>query len=113
MIEQQLLQLLDEAPDQLVFEQVLEVINDNYGFTACAFDNGEVTNQATENQGSCRVFAFAQQHQLNEQQTLALFAEHYRQVKDHPDGDDHLNIRAFMKSGWEGVTIHGTALTAR
>jgi len=32
-------------------------------------------------------------------------AQHYEQVKGDPDGDTHLNIRNFMKNGWEGITF--------
>ena len=40
---------------------------------------------------------------LSKEETLALFGGYYRDVVATPEGDDHPNIRNFMKSGWEGV----------
>ena len=36
---------------------------------------------------------------------MKLFGEHYRSVKENPEGDDHQNIRNFMKYGWEGTSV--------
>ena len=41
---------------------------------------------------------------LSKEETLALFGGYYRDVVATPEGDDHPNIRNFMKSGWDGVT---------
>jgi len=45
---------------------------------------------------------------------VQLFAEHYRSVLETPDGMDHMNIRNFMKNGWEGVNFeNGISLTKK
>ena len=43
-----------------------------------------------------------------------LWGQYYRDVLKNPDGDDHQNIRNFMKYGWEGVPFeNGIALTRK
>ncbi|MBW8190522.1 HopJ type III effector protein [Neiella marina] len=93
------------------FSEVMAVIDANFKFTPTAFKNGDVSNAAGENNGSCKVFAFGQLQQLTAPQTLALFAEHYRSVLDTPTGTDHQNIRNFIKHGWAGIQFEGSALT--
>ena len=110
MSEEQLLADLRSDPDRIRFADVLAAIDQGYRFTATAFDNGPVSNSAEQNQGSCRVLAFARLHQLDEPATLALFGEHYRAVRDTPRGQDHQNIRAFIAHGWQGVRFHGEPL---
>lgn len=103
---------LEREPDSLQFSEVIGLIESLYHFTPAAFRNGAVSNAADQNQGSCKVFGFARIHQLDEQQTLYCFAEHYRAVRQDPQGDDHANIRQFMQSGWEGIEYDGQPLTA-
>ncbi|WP_224746008.1 HopJ type III effector protein [Neiella litorisoli] len=110
---QQLLEQLAQQADNIVFADVMAVIDSHYDFTASAFDNGAIHNAAGENSGSCKVFAFGQLHQLNELQTLALFGEHYRAVKGNPDGDDHQNIRNFISHGWAGIKLNQSPLAPR
>ena len=50
---------------------------------------------------------------LNQADTLALFAEHYAAVLATPDGTDHQNIRQFMQNGWNGIKFEGTALVVK
>lgn len=102
---------LSTEPDTISFAQTIGVIDQHYAFTPVAFDNGELSNAAGENVGSCKVFAFAALHQLSEAQTLQLFGEHYRAVMAAPLGQDHPNIRNFQRSGWDGVRFYGAALT--
>ncbi len=102
---------LKREPESFQFSEVIEMIESLYRFTPTAFRNGTVANAAEQNQGSCKVFSFAQIHQLDEQQTLYCFGEHYRAVLQHPQGDDHANIRQFMQSGWEGIGFEGQPLT--
>lgn len=92
------------------FSDVLNLINTHYEFTPTAFDNGSMHNTANENSGSCRVFTFAQLHQLSDIDTLHLFAEHYKSVKANPAGEDHQNIRNFEQCGWPGIVFFGQAL---
>ena len=49
-------------------------------------------------------------HGFTEEMTLRLFCEHYQNVLETPDGTSHLNIRSFMKNGWEGVRFDGETL---
>lgn len=93
------------------FKAVLEFIDSQYHHQPTAFKNGDTYNEATQNQGSARVFAFAQLHHLSKEDTLLLFAEHYQAVLNTPDGTDHQNIRQFMAHGWPGVVFEGQALT--
>ncbi len=101
----------------LAFADVLATIARHYDYTPTAFANGlggrRFVNAAGENEGSCQVFAFARLHGLNEEETLALFGEHYRHVLETPDGDDHRNIRTFMADGWKGIEFFGEALSPR
>jgi hypothetical protein len=92
---------------QADFKQVIAFIE------ATAFKNGAQLNAATENQGSAKVFSFAQLNQLDQAQTLSLFAEHLQSVKDHPEATDHQNIRQFMQHGWDGIAFEGQALAAK
>ena len=88
---QDLLQSLTQASFQ--FSDVLAYIDQHYHYTPTAFRNGAQYNQAGENQGSAKVFSFAQLHQLEHEQTLSLFAEHYVGVLADPTGSSHQNIR--------------------
>lgn len=97
----------------LSFKEVIEYIESNYQHQPTAFKNGEAYNEATQNQGSAKVFAFAQLNNLREEDTLFLFAEHYKAVLDNPEGTDHQNIRQFMANGWKGVAFEGQALIAK
>lgn len=92
------------------FKQVIELIEAQYQHQPTAFKNGEAYNEATQNQGSAKVFAFAQINNLSAGDTLYLFAEHYQAVLAHPDATDHQNIRQFMLHGWPGIVFEGTAL---
>lgn len=96
--------------DSLPFTAVIAFIETYYQHTPTAFKNGDVRNEATQNQGSAKVFAFAQLNKLDKEDTLFLFAEHYQAVLGSPDGKDHQNIRQFMIHGWPGVAFDGQAL---
>jgi len=95
------------------FVKVIEFIDTYYTHQPTAFKNGDTYNQATQNQGSARVFAFAQLNNLNSADTLYLFAEHYLAVLATPAETDHQNIRQFMAHGWEGIAFEGEALVLK
>ncbi|OTG81375.1 HopJ type III effector protein [Acinetobacter sp. ANC 5054] len=95
------------------FSDVIAYIETRYNHTPTAFTNGKQVNAATENQGSAKVFSFAQLNGLNQAETLSLFAEHYASVLATPEASDHQNIRQFMQNGWEGIQFDGQALTAK
>lgn len=110
----QLQQLLaDLKLDTIKFSDVIAFIEQHYNHTPTAFKNGEAFNESNQNQGSAKVFSFAQINELDEDETLLLFAEHYIAVKASPDGVDHQNIRQFMTNGWAGIAFEGQALTKK
>jgi len=95
---------LNTKPETIDFTDTIAVIDAMYTFTPTPFKNGDMLNAADQNNGSCKLFAFAQLQNLTEQQTLACFGHYYRDdVLKNPDGDDHQNIRHFMKTGWAGI----------
>ena len=98
-----LLNQLAQNPAQIQFEDVMSVIEYNYLYELAAFKNGLAYNAVDQNQGSAKLFAFAQLNKLTKEQTLALFGQHYRAVLATPQADDHQNIRQFMANGWEGI----------
>jgi hypothetical protein len=113
-MKEQLPILLKKLKDDLLpFKAVIEFIETYYQHQPTAFKNGNLHNEATQNQGSAKVFTFAQLNKLDKGDTLCLFAEHYRSVLENPDGTDHQNIRQFMIHGWPGVVFEGQALLAK
>jgi hypothetical protein len=96
--------------DSLPFKEVIAFIETYYQHEPTAFKNGALHNEATQNQGSAKVFAFAQLNRLDKGDTLYLFAEHYQSVLKNADGTDHQNIRQFMIHGWPGIVFEGQAL---
>ncbi|RFM27777.1 HopJ type III effector protein [Deminuibacter soli] len=111
-MKEQLSNLLAGVKENTIpFVEVIAFIDHWYQHQPTAFKNGDTYNEANQNQGSARVFAFAQLNQLNQQDTLSLFSEHYRSVLAHPDATDHQNIRQFMAHGWAGIAFEGAALT--
>jgi hypothetical protein len=91
--------------NSIPFSQVSAFIENYYQHQPAAFKNGDVYNEATQNQGSAKVFSFAQQNKLSKEDTLYLFAEHYQSVLANPDATDHQNIRKFMIHGWQGISF--------
>ncbi len=100
-----LLAAVYQQPETLMFDDVLKTIDAEFEFTPSAFVNGALQNGADENQGSCKVLSFAFKAGLNDVNTLTLFAEHYRDVLANPHGDNHQNIRQFMRKGWKGISF--------
>lgn len=98
---------------QLSFKEVIDFIEAHYDHQPTAFKNGDIFNEATQNQGSAKVFSFAQINNLTKEDTLHLFAEHYQSVLNTPEGTDHQNIRQFMKHGWDGIQFEGQALNSQ
>ena len=98
---------------EVKFADVIAFIEARYTHTPTAFQNGAQYNASTENQGSAKVFSFAQLNDLDQAQTLSLFAEHYASVLATPEATDHQNIRQFMQNDWDGIKFEGTALAAK
>lgn len=111
---QSLLEKIRTQPQAVEFSEVIAAIDANYDYTPSRFSNGSQINEAGSNEGSCKIFAFAQLNQLTEEQTLACFGNFYRDdVLQNPQGTDHANIRNFMASGWGGITFDSAPLAAR
>lgn len=106
-----------KAGQAVDFKDTIAVIAEHYDYTPSEFSNGvqePLINQAGQNEGSCKIFAFAKLHNLDKQQTLALFGDFYRKdVLENPDGNDHQNIRTFMRDGWDGIVFKSEALTLK
>ena len=106
-----LLQQLRTSPETIEFQQVMDMLAEHYDYTPTGFRNGPVVNPAGTNEGSCKLFAFAQLHHLSELETLSLFGAFYRDdVMGNPAGDDHANIRHFILDGWAGMRFDGVPL---
>lgn len=112
---EKLLQKIRQRPEGISFDEVMAVIKEHYEYTPTRFSNGlgeaAVINEAGQNEGSCRIFAFAKLNGLNEAETLCCFGKFYRDdVLGNPTGSDHANIRNFMRHGWAGIVFDGVVL---
>lgn len=109
---EQFLSTVKSQPEHIEFADTIQMISDHYEYTPSRFTNGPtLVNEAGTNEGSCKIFAFAQLNNLNEKETLACFGAYYRDdVLKHPEGSDHGNIRNFMEYGWAGIHFDQPAL---
>lgn len=104
-------QKLKNTPNSIEFQDTIAAIEVNYNFTPTAFKNGELENNAGENSGSCKLFAFAKLQAFTKDETLACFGKFYfDDVLKDPNGTGHQNIRNFMKTGFEGLVFEAEAL---
>jgi hypothetical protein len=111
MIITAFLEKLDQTPEAITFAETIAVIEANYSFTPTTFSNGDQVNNAGENSGSCKLFAFAKLQNLSQSQTLACFGAYYfDEVLGDSEGTNHQNIRNFIKTGWNGIQFQGKAL---
>lgn len=101
LIKNDFLQQLTQ--DNFQFETTLAFIEKHYNFTPSAFNNGGIENSSEQNQGSCKVFAVAELLNLSQQQALACFGQHYRDVIATPKVDNHLNLRRVLKEGLDNI----------
>jgi len=103
---------LKATPKEIGFKDTMAVVEANYNFVPTAFTNGTLRNEAGQNSGSCKVFAFALKQGLTKDETLACFGTYYfDEVLNDIEGNGHQNIRNFMKTGFEGLSFEGEALT--
>lgn len=110
-----LLQQLKKAPEAVEFSDVITVIDEYYHYSPTQFNNGtaddHIINDAGENEGSCKIFSFAEIQDLDKNQTLHCFGQYYRSdVLENPDEKNHANIRTFMNHGWAGIRFKNRAL---
>tara|TARA_R110002072_G_scaffold140765_9_gene285262 strand:- start:24826 stop:25182 length:357 start_codon:yes stop_codon:yes gene_type:complete len=114
MTPEQFLANLSEHPEAIQFTDTMAVVDANYNFTPCKFINGDLTNEANQNNGSCKLLAFAKLHMISKDETLHCFGDYYRQdVLAHPNNTDHQNIRNLMLYGLEGVLFESAPLTQK
>lgn len=114
MSPSELILQLRQDPKSITFIQVMELIAQHYVYHPSRFANGELINEAGTNEGSCKIFYFAQLQLLNVNETLHLFGEYYhKDVLANPTGTDHGNIRNFIKSGWQGIKFETFALAKK
>lgn len=105
---------LTTKPESINFTDTMAVIENHYDYQPTAFYNGEVLNEAGTNEGSCKIFAFVLLNNIDEQYVPHLFGNFYREdVLQEPSGQDHGNIRNFLKQGKSGLRFQGSALTAK
>lgn len=105
---------LEQSPERIEFPDTVALINSLYEFHPTGFRNGEIFNSAGQNDGSCKIFAFARLHDLEKEQTLACFGAYYRaDVLKNPEAGNHPNIRQFMQTGWQEIEFDGVALRAK
>lgn len=105
---------LHDQPETIQFDDAIAMVDQAFDFTPVGFSVGNQHNEAGTNLGSCRLLAFGHEMTLSKDATLALFGDYYRKdVLGNPDGQDHPNIRQFMRYGWKGVHFSDTALTKK
>jgi hypothetical protein len=62
------------------FPETITYIDEKYTFTPTTFKNGNQINNAGENNGSCKIFAFALLQQFTKEETLSLFGDFYLEI---------------------------------
>ena len=114
MTLEQFLTRLKANPETIQFTDTMAVIDDHYDFTPTKFVNGDLINEANQNNGSCKLLAFAKLNELNKTSILHCFGDYYREdVLKHPDNTDHQNIRNLIIHGLEGVQFEGIPLIVK
>lgn len=105
---------VEMSADELMFGEVIELIDTHYEYGLIQFKNGDIVNEQGENEGSAKLLSYAALSNMDKETTLKLWGQYYREVLANPTGTDHANIRNFMKYGWEGVPFeNGIALTKK
>ncbi len=101
------------ASGRHAFADTLAFIERHYAYQPQPFNNGPLHNAAGENQGSCKIIGLALLENLNAEQALLCFGEHYRHVLASPGDNDHANIRQLLKTGLEQVSFGTLPLTRK
>lgn len=101
---------LKQTPQEISFQDTMAVLEANYHFNPTSFTNGALINGEGENSGSCKLFSFARLQKFNEEETLHCFGNYYLDVLNNTKGNNHQNIRNFIKTGWNGITFKKEAL---
>ena len=106
---------IQNNPELVDFNSVISTIDSEYQYTPSKFTNGVgqdvVINESSTNEGSCKIFAFAQLNNLTKQQALACFGKYYREdVLKNPEGTDHANIRTLIKYDLNDIKFDNNVL---
>ncbi|MFT6152760.1 MAG: hypothetical protein ACJA0E_000391 [Bermanella sp.] len=108
---------LQLASSTVLFSDTLALVEKWYDLYPTSFKNGldaeAVENAIGTNEGSLKVFALGRLNGFTPEQSLASFGEHFRDVENTPDGQDHQNIRQFIRHGWAGVQFENVPLTLK
>jgi len=72
---------LEMSGDDITFEEVIELIDENYETGLLEFKNGDIVNAAGENEGSAKVLSYAALSDLDKETTLKLWGQYYREVR--------------------------------
>lgn len=118
MTTNELLSLIKTQPENINFDDVIKVIENEYSYSPSRFSNGQgsdtIINESGTNEGSCKIFAFAKLNQLTKQQTLGCFGKYYREdVLQHPKGNDHANIRNLISYSLENIQFDNIVLVEK
>jgi len=74
MTESQLIEQLENTPENVEFDQVSSIIAENYNYQPISFTNGVddnmAINEAGTNEGSCKLFSFDLLKQLSDTEML-------------------------------------------
>ena len=89
--------------EPVTFEESIALIDEHYVYIEVPFKNGALTNAAGENKGSAKILAFGLITNMSKEETLRMFGEIYTNLS--PEGEDHMNIRNFIKNGFDGVVF--------
>lgn len=95
------------------FAATLAFIDQWFDYRPTAFRNGPVRNSSDQNQGSCKVFGLARLLDLDREQTLRCFGEHYRDVLAIPQADNHHNLRRVLADGLGAIEFDSFPLAPR
>ena len=68
---------LEMSGDEIMFEEVIEVIDTYYEYGLIEFKNGDILNQAGENEGSAKVLSYAALSDLDKETTLKVSCTFY------------------------------------
>eukprot|EP01038_Epipyxis_sp_PR26KG_P004930 gene4930-6898_t len=102
----------EQFAKELTYKKTIEFLDKHYNYFEVPFSCGENINPAKVNTGAAKIFSFGLMTKLTESETLKLFGEYYRELA--PNGDDHKNIRNFIKFGWRGVSFgSGLAIVSK
>src|SRR5690606_16549296 len=99
--------------EQHLFADTLALIAEHYHYTPRAFTNGRQQNAAGQTERPRKLLGLALLEGLTDEEALLAFGEHYRSVLATPEGSDHGNMRALMKTGLAGVVFEELPLVRK